>query len=56
MAVPALFGHLEKAKIAELEADIGAIQSAALSYYADTSGNVPADQTWWVKVNGKVQS
>ncbi len=56
VAVPALFKNIEKAKISELEADISAIQSAALSYYADTSGNVPADQTWWVKKNGKIQS
>lgn len=41
VAVPALFKNIEKAKIAELEADISAIKSAALSYYADTSGDLP---------------
>ena len=41
VAVPALFKNIEKAKIAELEADISAIKSAALSYYSDTSGNLP---------------
>ena len=35
VAVPALFKNIEKGKIAELEADISAIRSAALSYYAD---------------------
>ena len=41
VAVPALFKNIEKAKIAELEADISAIKSATLSYYSDTSGNLP---------------
>ena len=41
VAVPALFKNIEKAKIADLEADISALRSAALSYYADTSGNLP---------------
>lgn len=37
VAVPALFKNIEKGKIADLEADISAIRSAALSYYADHS-------------------
>ncbi|WP_303005598.1 type IV pilin protein [Romboutsia ilealis] len=37
LAVPALFKNIEKGKIADLEADISAIRSAALSVYADTS-------------------
>ena len=37
VAVPALFKNIEKGKIAELESDISAIRSAALSYYADNS-------------------
>lgn len=37
VAVPALFKNIEKGKIADLEGDISAIRSAALSYYADTS-------------------
>lgn len=37
VAVPALFKNIEKGKIADLEADISSIRSAALSYYADTS-------------------
>ena len=37
VAVPALFKNIEKGKIADLEADISAIRSAALSYYADNS-------------------
>ena len=37
VAVPALFKNIEKGKIADLEADISAIRSAALSVYADTS-------------------
>ena len=35
VAVPALFKNIEKGKVAELESDISAIRSAALSYYAD---------------------
>ena len=35
VAVPALFKNIEKGKIASLEADISAIRSASLSYYAD---------------------
>ena len=31
------YNNIEKAKIADLEADISAIRSAALSVYADTS-------------------
>ena len=34
VAVPALFKNIEKGKVAELESDISAIRSAALSYYA----------------------
>lgn len=37
VAVPALFKNIEKGKIADLEADISAIRSAVLSYYADNS-------------------
>ena len=37
VAVPALFKNIEKGKVADLESDISAIRSAALSYYADTS-------------------
>ena len=48
VAVPALFKNIEKGKIADLEADISAIRSAALSVYADTS-EMPTgaiDATW----------
>lgn len=44
VAVPALFKNIEKGKIAELEADISAIRSASLSYYADNSA-YPVDGT-----------
>ncbi|MEG2354287.1 MAG: type II secretion system protein, partial [Clostridium sp.] len=37
VAVPALFKNIEKGKVADLEADISAIRSAALSVYADSS-------------------
>ncbi|WP_286316207.1 type IV pilin protein [Romboutsia ilealis] len=37
VAVPALFKNIEKGKVADLEADISAIRSAVLSYYADNS-------------------
>ena len=37
VAVPALFKNIEKGKVADLESDISAIRSAALSVYADTS-------------------
>ncbi len=37
VAVPALFKNIEKGKVADLEADISAIKSAALSVYSDTS-------------------
>ena len=40
VAVPALFKNIEKGKVAELESDISAIRSAALSYYAD-NGTYP---------------
>ncbi len=35
VAVPALFSNINKAKIADLEADYSAFKSAALSYYSD---------------------
>ncbi len=37
VAVPALFKNIEKGKVADLEADISAIRSSSLSYYADNS-------------------
>ncbi|WP_282192787.1 type IV pilin protein [Romboutsia ilealis] len=37
VAVPALFKNIEKGKVAELESDISAIRSAALSFYAENS-------------------
>ena len=37
VAVPALFKNIEKGKVADLESDISAIRSAALSYYAENS-------------------
>ena len=37
VAVPALFKNIEKGKVADLESDISAIRSAALSVYADKS-------------------
>ena len=37
VAVPALFKNIEKGKVADLEADISAIRSASLSYYAENS-------------------
>ena len=47
VAVPALFKNIEKGKVAELESDISAIRSAALSYYADNgiypSGKLTGD-------------
>ena len=56
VAVPALFKNIEKAKIAELEADISTLRSAALSYYADTSGNLPNDSgIVLTKEDGKVK-
>ena len=56
VAVPALFKNIEKAKIAELEADISAIKSAALSYYSDTSGNLPDNGgIMLTKEDGKVK-
>ena len=44
VAVPALFKNIEKGKVADLEADISAIRSATLSYYADNSA-YPAPAT-----------
>jgi|SRR5699024_5013512 len=56
VAVPSLFKNIEKAKIAELEADISTLRSAALSYYADTSGNLPYDSgIMLTKEDGKVK-
>src|SRR5699024_8435886 len=49
VAVPALFKNIEKGKVADLESDISAIRSAALSVYADTSV-MPSDEN----INGKV--
>ena len=37
VAVPALFSNINKAKVADLEADYSAFKSAALSYYADNN-------------------
>ena len=37
VAVPALFKNINKAKVADVEADYNAIKSASLSYYADKS-------------------
>lgn len=37
VAVPALFKNINKAKVADLEADYNAIKSAALSYYTDNN-------------------
>ena len=37
VAVPTLFNNIEKGKVADLEGDISAIKSGALSYYADNS-------------------
>ncbi len=37
VAVPALFKNIEKGKVADLEADISTIKSAALSVYSDES-------------------
>ena len=54
VAVPALFKNIEKAKIADLEADISTLRSAALSYYADTSGNLP-DNFMLKKEDGKIK-
>ena len=45
VAVPALFKNIEKGKIAELESDISAIRSAALSYYADNSSYPNEDES-----------
>src|SRR5699024_6484910 len=43
VAVPALFKNIEKGKVADLESDISAIRSAALSVYADKS-EMPVEQ------------
>ena len=37
VAVPALFKNIEKAKVADLEADISAIKSATISYVTDNN-------------------
>lgn len=49
VALPALFKNIEKAKIAKLEADISAIKSASLSYYADESKYTEGNIIWWTK-------
>ncbi|HBG0291777.1 TPA: prepilin-type N-terminal cleavage/methylation domain-containing protein [Clostridioides difficile] len=54
IALPALFKNIEKAKIAKLEADISAIKSASLSYYADKSKYTEGNIIWWTKKNGKI--
>lgn len=45
VAVPALFRNIEKAKIADLLADINAIKSSALVYYAETSESITDDKS-----------
>ena len=52
VAVPSLFKNIEKGKVAELESDISAIRSAALSYYA-AEGTYP-NQT--LATNGTTSS
>ncbi|VFC12735.1 pilin protein [Clostridioides difficile] len=54
VALPALFKNIEKAKIAKLEADISAIKSASLSYYADESKYTDGGMISWVKKDGKI--
>ncbi|HBG2955415.1 TPA: prepilin-type N-terminal cleavage/methylation domain-containing protein [Clostridioides difficile] len=54
VALPALFKNIEKAKIAKLEADISAIKSASLSYYADESKYTDGNIIWWTKKDGKI--
>lgn len=54
VALPALFKNIEKAKIAKLEADISAIKSASLSYYADESKYTEGNIIWWTKKDGKI--
>lgn len=54
IALPALFKNIEKAKIAKLEADISAIKSASLSYYADESKYTDGGMISWVKKDGKI--
>lgn len=49
VAVPALFKNIEKAKVADLEADISAIRSAILSNYADGSKSVLDNHMYWIK-------
>ena len=49
VAVPALFKSIEKAKVAELEADISAIRSAVLSNYSDVSKSVLNNGMYWFK-------
>ena len=44
VAVPALFKNIEKGKVSDLEADISALRSAALSYYAENS-EYPKEKT-----------
>lgn len=52
VAVPALFKNIEKAKVADLEADISAIRSAVLSNYADESKPVLDNHMFWYKQEG----
>ncbi|MGO1044615.1 prepilin-type N-terminal cleavage/methylation domain-containing protein [Clostridioides difficile] len=54
IALPALFKNIEKAKIAKLEADISAIKSASLSYYADESKFTDKGMISWIKKDGKI--
>ena len=43
VAVPSLFKNIDKAKVADLEADISAIKSATISYVSDTN-KLPKNQ------------
>lgn len=56
VAVPALFKNIEKAKVADLEADISAIRSAVLSNYADESKPLLNNGMYWFKdENGSIR-
>src|SRR5699024_5584118 len=58
VAVPALFKNIEKGKVADLESDISAIRSAALSVYADKS-EMPVDKkdslTDTIRLSGELE-
>ncbi|MCI9975615.1 prepilin-type N-terminal cleavage/methylation domain-containing protein [Clostridioides difficile] len=54
IALPALFKNIEKSKIAKLEADVSAIKSASLSYYADESKFTDGNMVSWEKKDGKI--